>query len=112
MRPNGDAATRARVERILGDGDACWCPVIRLELWNGAGGDREKAVLREFGRVLPDLPITDEVWQESVALARRARTRGVSVPSTDLLIAACARRHGAGLETSDADFELLVRLND
>jgi predicted nucleic acid-binding protein len=33
----------------------------------------------------------------------------VSVPATDILIAACARRHGAALETADADFELLPK---
>jgi predicted nucleic acid-binding protein len=30
------------------------------------------------------------------------------VPATDLLIAACAQRHGAELETADADFERLA----
>lgn len=32
------------------------------------------------------------------------------VPATDLLISACARHHGAELETADADFELLEGL--
>jgi predicted nucleic acid-binding protein len=32
------------------------------------------------------------------------------VPATDILIAACARRHGAELETADSDFERLAAL--
>ena len=47
------------------------------------------------------------MWWISV-LARRARYVGVSVPATDILIAACARRHDANLETADSDFELLA----
>jgi predicted nucleic acid-binding protein len=58
--------------------------------------------------VLPQLAIDDEVWAGAHDLARRARAAGIAVPATDILIAACARRHGAGLETADSDFELLT----
>lgn len=53
LRPSGDAAARARVERALQAGEACWCAVVRLELRNVAGGEREKRVLRDFERLLP-----------------------------------------------------------
>lgn len=78
--------------------------MIRLELWNGAAGARETSALRDFERILSELPTDDEVWSQAVDLARRARAAGVTVPATDLLIAACARRHGAGLEASDRHF--------
>lgn len=107
LRPDGDPEVRARVERALKDGEACWCPIVSLELWNGAGGERERAVLRQFERVLAALAIDEAVWSLARALAREARRRGITVPATDLLISACARHHGAGLETADADFELL-----
>ena len=38
------------------------------------------------------------------------RNGNPTVPATALLIAACARHHGAQLETSDTDFELLKNL--
>lgn len=57
---------------------------------------------------LPELAIDDEVWTAACDLARRARAAGVSVPATDILIAVCAGRHGAGLETADSDFEQLA----
>ena len=98
---------RARVESALTAGEACWCPLVRLELWNGAAGERDRKILSDFESVLPELSIDDEVWAAADALARRARPSGVSVPATDILIAACARRHGAELETTDADFALL-----
>lgn len=107
LRPNGDPVVRARVESALTAGEACWCPQVRLELWNGAAGDREKKILRDFEAVLPELVLDDEVWSVAYALARAARSAGVSVPASDILISACARRHGADLETSDSDFDLL-----
>lgn len=108
LRPNGDPAVRARVEAALTGGDAAWCPLVRLELWNGAGGVRERRILRDFEAVLPELAIDEEVWSVAYELARRARAAGVSVPATDIVIASCARRHGVELETADADFERLA----
>jgi predicted nucleic acid-binding protein len=110
LRSDGEPAARERVRSALESGEACWCPLVRLELWNGAGGDREKKVLRDFERVLPELGIDDAVWELAYDLARRARSAGISVPATDLLIAACARRHRVQLEHSDSDFEQLSRL--
>jgi hypothetical protein len=45
------------MEAILVAGDACWCPVVRLELWNGARGSQEKRVLRDMEVQLPTLEI-------------------------------------------------------
>ncbi|MDB5969814.1 MAG: hypothetical protein JWQ90_2264 [Hydrocarboniphaga sp.] len=81
--------------------------MVRLELWNGAGGDQEKKVLRELERQLPELAVTAEVWSAACELARKARAAGVTVPASDLLIAACARYHGAALEHADSDFDLI-----
>lgn len=110
LRPNGDPEVRARVQARLLNGDACWCPLVRLELWNSAAGERDRRILRDFDAVLPELPIDDETWSGAYELARRARSAGISVPATDILIAACAHRHGAELETADSDFALLATL--
>ena len=111
LRPTGDPMVRARVESALVNGEACWCPLVRLELWNGAAGERDRKILRDFEAVLPELAIDDEVWSAAYELARSARSAGVSVPASDILIAACARRHGVGLETSDTDFDRLAVLS-
>lgn len=110
LRPRGDAAVRARVVAALQAGNACWCAQVRLELWNGAGGAQEKKVLRDFERLLPELAISAEVWTLSFDLARKARSAGVSVPAADILVAACARHHGAELEHCDSDFDLLRKI--
>ena len=112
LRPSGDPAVRRRVEAALKAGDASWCPIVQLELWNGARGGREKGVLRDFAAVLPSLPIDEDVWNAAYELARRARAKGVTVPATDVAIAACAHVHGAALESADSDFQWLRRVID
>ena len=108
LRRDGDPIVRARVEAALASGQACWCPVVQLELWNGAGGQREQKVLRDFAEALPNLPIDDQTWEASYDLARQARARGITVPTTDVVIVACAGRHGAAIESADSDFALLA----
>jgi predicted nucleic acid-binding protein len=108
LRPDGDAEVAARVQGLLRAGSACWCPLVRLELWNGAGGEREKKVLRDFERWVPELSITPEVWKDACSLARKCRSAAVTAPASDLLVAACARHHGVRLEHSDGDFDRIA----
>ena len=107
LRPDGDPDVGGRVRAALISGTACWCPMVRLELWNGARGDPEKRALRRLEAVLPLLPMDGEVWSAAYELSRRARAAGVTVTAADILIAACASRHGVGLETADRDFARL-----
>lgn len=112
LRPSGDPTVRARVESALTSGQARWCPPVQLELWNGARGRTEREVLRELAGTIPELPIDRAVWKRAYDLARRARAGGVIVPAIDLIIAACAIRHGAALESSDADFDRLASVGE
>lgn len=110
LRPDGDALVSDRVKVLLAAGEAAWCPLIRLELWNGGRGERERRVLEEMATSLPSLGIDDAVWAGACELARSARSQGVTAPATDLIIVACARRHGVGLEHDDAHLAALQGL--
>lgn len=110
LRPHGDAAVTERVRFLLETGEAAWCPMIRLELWNGARGEHEKRVLRDMVRDLPELDINRAVWSGADELARKARRLGVTAPATDLLIAACARHYGVNIEHDDEHLAALTGL--
>jgi len=110
MRPRGDPTVRARVEELLRFGEAAWCAMVRLELWNGINNEAERKRLKEYEAVIPDLPITNHVWEEAFRLASRYRAAGKTIPATDVLIAACARVHGVQIEHRDADFDLIADL--
>lgn len=66
--------------------------------------------MTEMAATLPSLPIDDAVWSTAYELARTARAQGRTVPATDLVIAACARRHGVGLEHEDSHLEVVQAL--
>ena len=104
LRPDGDPHARDRVSAALESGTARWCAMVRLELWNGARGEREKKVLREFEKVIPELEINDSVWQTAFELSRQCRISGVYVPCTDVLIYACAEHYDVAVEHTDEDF--------
>ena len=110
LRPNGDPEVRERVASLLRAGEAAWCAMVRLELWNCARGQHEKHVLKEMEKELIELEMTRQVWDDACALAQRARIRGCTVPATDLLIAACARHYGIDIEHSDEHFDTIAAL--
>ena len=110
IRRRGDPTVRARVEQLLRTGEAAWCPIIRLELWAGAGSEADRRLLRDYERRLQELRITDEVWQKACELADRCRLAGATAPPHDIAIAACAWCHGVEIEHDDAHLERLIPL--
>ena len=110
LRKSGDAAKRDRVNALLENGEAAWCPAVRLELWRGVTNDAERKTLRRYEASLPDYEISAEVWQRSIQLADRARASGVTVPLADLLIFMCVRVHGLELAHDDTHFDELTKL--
>ena len=111
LRKSGDAAKRDRVNTLLENGEAAWCPVVRLELWRGITNDAERKTLRRYEALLPDYAISTDVWTRSIQLADRARASGVTVPLADLLIFACAKIHGLEVAHDDTHFDELTKLD-
>lgn len=97
LRPDGDPEVTASVAALLETGRAALCPMVRLELWNGARGEHEKAVVQVFA----------DAWEAACRLARAARKKGKTIPATDLLVAACARHHGVEILHDDAHFKAI-----
>jgi predicted nucleic acid-binding protein len=112
LRKSGDAAKRDRVNALLENGEAAWCPVVRLELWRGVTNDAERKTLRRYEALLPDYEISADVWTLSIQLADRARASGVTVPLADLLICACAKIHGLEVAHDDTHFDELLKLEE
>jgi len=110
LRERGNSTVRQRVETLLQSGQALWCPIVRLELWAGVRGAAERKVLLHYEQVIPELEITPEIWDAACELAGRCRQTGNTIPSSDLLIAACARHNGLSVESADAHFAVLMKL--
>ena len=92
------------------EGRAVLCDMILLELWNGAQAGNQQRLLRELERDLDKVPTPAAVWETASDLAQTCRAAGVSVPATDLLIAACAEHHGLEILHCDSDFDHIARV--
>lgn len=112
LRPEGSEAVRREVHLAVEEGVAVFCDLVRLELWNGARGRRELKFLGALERELETLATTEDVWERARDLARECRRSGVTVPATDLLIAACAAHHGATLLHRDRHFDQILGIRE
>ena len=97
-----------RVRGLLTEGHAGWCELTQVELWNGARGPVEKAALEMLEEEVVLLPIDAPVWKKASSLARKCRQNGLTVPSADIVIAACAAANGLELEHCDTHFEAIL----
>jgi predicted nucleic acid-binding protein len=110
LRTSGDSGVRNRVSALTADDRVVLCDAVRLELWNGARSNRDQRLLRDLEENLETVATTPAVWALARDLARVARGKGLTVPATDLLIAACAEHHGLGLVHCDSHFEKLEQI--
>ena len=98
------------LESVIREGRAAICPVIWLELWRGTRSKAEEAALNEMRRLSLSLEVDHETWTQAAGLSRVALQNGLNCPLADVLIVACARRHGVKLMHRDKHIEALLGL--
>jgi predicted nucleic acid-binding protein len=108
LRSDGSPEVRQRVHRLLIEGQAAWCDLVSLELWNGARGNYEKKKLSELEKEITCLQTTDEVWRLARELAKKSREAGKTVPAADLVILACGLFHKVEIEHCDQHFDFIL----
>ncbi len=104
----GESAPGQRVKALLSHGEAAWCDMTLVELWNGARGHAERKVLGELEEEIQLFPINDQVWAGARRLAGRCREKGVTATSPDIVIVACAAHHEIPLEHCDRHFDQIL----
>lgn len=112
LREGGDRETQEAVREALDADRAVLCDLVLLELWNGARGRRQSRFLRVLEDTLESLPTTETAWEHARELARRSRAGGLTLPATDLLIAALARVNDSQLLHCDAHYDRLAELDE
>jgi predicted nucleic acid-binding protein len=99
-----------RVEVLVLSGEAAWCDITLVELWHGVRGPKEKRELAEMEKEIERIPVDAAVWRLASKLALRCREKGLTVPISDIVTAACAGTHGLELEHCDKHFNELLPL--
>ncbi len=97
--------------RRAGGVDLATCGMVQLEVQRGVRGERVRQRLKEFMGVMRQIPTDSRVWEDATDLAWELGATGWTLPAQDLLIAACARRIGAGVLSFDRHFLAVPRLS-
>ena len=103
-RSGTDAPSTGELVTLLGQGRAAMAWPVWVELYQGARGRREEESLDRWRRTCVWLDFDDDCWLIAARTARACRHAGVNVPLGDLLVHACADRHGVGLLERDHHF--------
>ena len=96
------------MKQTIISGLAVTSPVIILELLQGCRSSVERDALRTKLESLDILPITQNVWEQTYELGFSLRRKGLTVPTTDLIIAALAIENKSLLLHQDDHFEMMV----
>lgn len=99
----GDEPVASLVDNAL-EGRAALCGVVELELRQGLKPEERNRVLPLLEATVR-LPTEEGDWGRAGDLLAALRRRGVTVPSTDGLIAHLALKHKVALVENDGHFE-------
>lgn len=111
-RPKGDRRVRAAVAEVIADDQAAVNGLIQVELLAFAAGEEERRTLTSDLRAFHFLDLGREQFDLACDLGFTLRRGGVTVPATDLIIAASAITAGAELHHADGHFDRIAEVSD
>jgi len=96
-----------RLDQLLEADRVITAGIIKLEILGGTRTEKEFKLLKKRLDALPLIEINTVVWEAAFALAFSLRRNGITVPYTDILVAACALSSGSTVVHADSHFDLL-----
>lgn len=100
-----DSATGNAVEQILRMGKAVISGIILTELLQGARIKKEFDAILEAMLCIPILELTLNTWIEAGRISFMLCRKGITIPTTDLIIAALALENNCMVLTLDSHFQ-------
>ncbi len=92
------------VDQILKKGRVACAGIVLTELLQGAKIKKEFDALLEVLSILPYLETTLNTWIEAGKMSYALRRKGITIPTTDLIIAGLALQNECLVFTSDPHF--------
>jgi len=99
---------KERIGELLKDHVVLINGMIKLEILGGVKTKKEFERLKTRLDSLYEVAINSMVWQIAYKIAFELRRKGITVPYTDILIAACALKSRAVLIHADRHFDLMA----
>jgi predicted nucleic acid-binding protein len=97
---------KSYVERMIDADKVVINPIIKLELLAGTKTRNEFARLKLRLDSLQEIPIDQEIWEDTQKMAFDLRKKGLKIPLIDTLILSCAKIHKITLVHRDKHFDL------
>lgn len=85
--------------------------MIFAELLQGVRLDKEREVIFDIFNTIDYIEITKDIWAEAGILAGKLRSKGLTIPLSDILLACCARKYKYSIFTIDNHFQDIPGIN-
>jgi predicted nucleic acid-binding protein len=108
LRPSGNSQVRDRVATVVAAGGAVTTQLVVMEILIGARTEEQYQELQEDFSALRRVAIDSSTWVQATRMGFDLRRAGLSIPATDLLIAAVALANDATVLHADRHFDLIA----
>jgi hypothetical protein len=98
-----------RIDHLLKEDVIVTTGIIRLELLSGTKTEKEFQRLKIRLDALGTVETDNSLWQDACELGFKMRRKGITVPHTDILIAACALKTESTVVHADAHFDMMAK---
>lgn len=97
-----------RVDHLLKEDLVLTTGIVRLELLAGTRTRAEYERLQKRLSILEGIETDATLWEKACDIGFSLRRKGITIPYTDILIAACALSAGCALLHADRHFDLVA----
>ena len=98
-----------RIDHLLKEDMIITTGIIRLEVLARTKTEREFQRLKSRLDALGNIETDNSLWQKACEVGFRLHRKGIAVPHTDILIAACAMKTESTILHADAHFDMMAK---
>lgn len=107
---NRNTLLTLQLEQALLQGEVYTCGVVLYELLQGIRNPGEDQQVQAAFDALIMLEITSKTWASAAKLSSELRKMGITLPMSDIIIAAVATEHNLTIMTEDQHFQQIAGL--
>lgn len=112
LRKEYNPDIKDRLDQLLKENQVITAGIIKLEILGGTKSEKEFQRLKKRLDSLEECETDIPLWEKAYDLAFQLRRNGITIPYTDILIAAAALAHEATLLHEDVHFDLATQFSN
>ncbi len=100
-----DGLLSGKVQELIEKGIVYTTGMVLFELFQGVRSEREKSLLKEVFKGISYIEMSPQTWLNAATLSKKIRTKGVTLPPSDILIGQLAIDNNLMVITIDDHFK-------